>query len=147
MISALTAADIHFEIVIVNDGSTDATASQAESLADADRRVRVIHQENKGIGGALRTGFNGSVGEYITWIPADGQIGPETVLELYACRHQAPMVTTIYRTRDDPWYRTVISQTLNTIIKMKTGEVAKSVVITFSLHRHGRTTDRKKMTP
>jgi 2-polyprenyl-3-methyl-5-hydroxy-6-metoxy-1,4-benzoquinol methylase len=126
LVAHLDAAAIDFEVVIVDDGSSDATPALADGLAADDARVRVRHQPNKGIGGALRTGFDAARGAYVTWVPADGQIGPDVVSDLYGRRHEAPMLTTVYRTRDDPWYRTAISQTLNTMIKLKTGQVAKS---------------------
>lgn len=123
---ALDAAGLGYELVMVNDGSTDQTASIMDRLSAVDGRLRAVHQPNKGIGGALRTGFNAARGAYITWVPADGQIGPDAVIELFERRHEAPMLTTVYRTRDDPWFRMVISQTLNTMIRVKTGQVAKS---------------------
>ncbi|MCB9537534.1 MAG: glycosyltransferase [Myxococcales bacterium] len=122
----LVAAGVDYEIVFVDDGSADRTLEIMRGLADAMPRIQVNTQPNKGIGGALRTGFDAAKGRYVTWVPADGQIAPETVIELFRRRHEATMLTTVYRHRDDPWYRMVISNTLNTLIKLKTGEVAKS---------------------
>ncbi len=116
---------IDYEIVIVDDGSGDGTGALADELAEGER-VRAIHQKNQGIGGALRTGFDAALGDYVTWVPADGQIAPEAVLQLYERRHEAPMLTTVYTARDDAWYRKVISQSLNWLIKLKTGQTAKS---------------------
>ncbi|MCA9538200.1 MAG: glycosyltransferase [Myxococcales bacterium] len=123
---ALDAAGVGHELVLVDDGSTDATPGQMDALAARDGRIRAVHQPNGGIGAALRTGFNAARGDFVTWVPADGQIGPEVVLELFGRRGEADMLTTIYRTRADAWYRTVISRSLNAMIKLKTGEVAKS---------------------
>lgn len=120
------AAGLRWEIVGVDDGSTDGTPAILDRLAALDPRIRAVHQPNKGIGGALRAGFDHARGGHVTWVPADGQIAPETVLELYRRRGEGPMLTTVYRTRADHWMRTVISRTLNTMIRVKTGEVAKS---------------------
>jgi glycosyltransferase involved in cell wall biosynthesis len=47
-----------FEVIIVNDGSTDATRDIADELARTYPQVRVVHHpQNRGYGGALRTGF------------------------------------------------------------------------------------------
>jgi glycosyltransferase involved in cell wall biosynthesis len=123
---SLRGAAIDFELVIVDDGSSDRTPALADGLAASDPTIRVCHQQNKGIGGALRTGFGAARGRWVTWVPADGQIPPETVLLLFRRRHEAPMLTTVYRTRDDPWYRKVISGSLNRMILLKTGQPAKS---------------------
>ena len=116
-----------FELVLVDDGSSDGTLSIMRRLAAADPRCVVVPlSPNRGIGGALRAGFDAARGEHVTWVPADGQIAPDAVLELYRRREEAPMLTTVYTGRDDPFYRTVISQTLNTIIRLRSGQVAKS---------------------
>jgi glycosyltransferase involved in cell wall biosynthesis len=47
-----------FEVIVVNDGSTDSTRDVADELARTYPQVRVIHHsQNRGYGGALRTGF------------------------------------------------------------------------------------------
>lgn len=126
MIADLDAEGLDFELVLVDDGSADDTLSQMRSLEASDPRVVVISQRNKGIGGALRAGFDGARGRYVTWAPADGQIAPSAIVTLYAARDQGDMVTTVYRHRADPWYRMVISNTLNMMIKAGTGEQARS---------------------
>jgi len=123
----LTTAAIDFELVLVDDGSSDGTLSIMERLAARDARVRLVPlSPNRGIGGALRAGFDAARGEHITWVPADGQIGPDTVAELYRRRGEAPMLTTIYASRADAFYRHIISQTLNLFIRVRSGELAKS---------------------
>jgi glycosyltransferase involved in cell wall biosynthesis len=118
---------IAHELVLVDDGSSDGTLAQMHALEADDARIQVVAlNPNRGIGGALRAGFDSARGQYVTWIPADGQIGPDAILSLYERRTSAPMITTVYRTRDDAWYRHAISQTLNRMIKLRTGQVAKS---------------------
>ncbi len=63
-----------FEIVIVDDGSRDATPAIADELAAADARVRVIHHErNRGYGGALRSGFGAARHDLIAFTDGDRQ--------------------------------------------------------------------------
>src|SRR6185312_13852253 len=62
------------EIVVVDDGSRDATGDIAEALAATDASVRVIHnQPNKGYGGALLAGFGAARGEWLFFMDSDGQ--------------------------------------------------------------------------
>ncbi len=63
-----------FEIIIVDDGSRDATPAIADELAAADARVRVIHhQRNRGYGAALRSGFGAARHDLIAFTDGDRQ--------------------------------------------------------------------------
>lgn len=69
----LQAQDFPWEIIIVDDGSTDKTGAIAEKLAYEDKRIQVIHQTNGGYGMALRTGFERAKYEWVVYLDADGQ--------------------------------------------------------------------------
>jgi glycosyltransferase involved in cell wall biosynthesis len=58
-----------FELVVVDDGSTDKTAQVACSFSDP--RIRYIHQENRGLSAARNTGILRSSGEYLTFLDSD----------------------------------------------------------------------------
>ncbi len=73
-ITAQTFTD--FEIILVDDGSTDWTGDMCDSLAKIDSRIRVIHQENKGLSGARNTGLDVARGEYIAFIDGDDHVKP-----------------------------------------------------------------------
>jgi glycosyltransferase involved in cell wall biosynthesis len=69
-----------FEMVIIDDGSTDVTSQVAEKLAQQLPSLRVVHHpENQGLGGVYRTGFREARGQFVTFFPADGQF-PATIL-------------------------------------------------------------------
>jgi len=63
----------HLELIVVDDGSTDRTAEIVQSIEG----VRLIRQENKGYGGALKTGFSKANGDLIGFLDADGTYPPE----------------------------------------------------------------------
>ena len=70
-----------YELLLVDDGSTDDTGSVMDTLAQANPAIRVFHHpRNAGLGTALRTGFQQAAGEVITWIPGDGQFDLAEVL-------------------------------------------------------------------
>lgn len=72
-----------FEILPVNDGSTDSTLEKLHEIADKNPRVRVVsYEKNGGRGKALRYGFKASRGELIASIDADLSYEPEYILEM-----------------------------------------------------------------
>src|SRR3989338_6575860 len=72
-----------FEVIIVNDGSTDTTGEVAERLARESNKIRVIHHEvNRGYGAALASGFRAALFEYIFFTDADLQFDLEEISKL-----------------------------------------------------------------
>jgi len=64
----------NWEIIVVNDGSSDNTKAVVEALSKDDKRIRVInHEKNLGYGSSLRTGFYNSKYSWISFIDSDGQ--------------------------------------------------------------------------
>jgi len=79
--STLAPSGLTYEILVVDDGSTDGTGSIADQSAQVLPRIRVLHHpENRGIGEVYRTGFGAAAGEMITYLPADGQFPADSVL-------------------------------------------------------------------
>lgn len=64
------------EIIIVDDGSTDDTAATADALAARHAEIRVIHQENRGVGAAREQGRLAARGEFIQYLDSDDVLYP-----------------------------------------------------------------------
>lgn len=72
------------EVILVDDGSPDHCGEIAEEYARKDSRVKVIHQENAGLGPARNTGISRAIGEYIGFVDSDDWVRPEMFEKLYA---------------------------------------------------------------
>jgi glycosyltransferase involved in cell wall biosynthesis len=81
ILSVLRQTHAAFELIVVDDGSTDETPALIVRHA-SDPRVHLIRQENRGLPGALNTGFQAARGEYFTWVSADNRPHPEMLAEL-----------------------------------------------------------------
>ena len=73
------------EIVIVNDGSTDATGSICDRLSAACDNVRVLTLHDEGVSVARNAGIAAAAGEFVTFVDADDRLLPETLQVLYDC--------------------------------------------------------------
>jgi glycosyltransferase involved in cell wall biosynthesis len=81
------------EVLVVDDGSTDATRAVAEAVAAADPRVRVLaHRPNRGKGFAVRAGMLAGRGDRIVFTDADGSYGPDDLGRVAEALAEAPVV-------------------------------------------------------
>ena len=74
-----------WELILVDDGSTDGSGHVCDMQADKDSRVRVIHQINRGSSMARRGGIEHAKGEYIMFIDSDDIVENDYVERLYHC--------------------------------------------------------------
>lgn len=78
----------NFEIVVVNDGSTDGSVAAAESVQDA--RIRLIHQENAGVSVARNKGIEEAKYELIAFLDADDRWKPDYLQTQYELTRKYP---------------------------------------------------------
>jgi glycosyltransferase involved in cell wall biosynthesis len=100
-----------FEILIVNDGSTDTTAEVAERLARAIPQVRVIHHpRNQGFAAAYGTGLEHARMDYFSFITGDNENDTEVQRAVFAAVGAADLVIPyIANPERKPWYRRLLT--------------------------------------
>ena len=75
--SVLNQSYKNFELLIVDDGSTDSSGCICDEYAEKDSRVRVIHTENQGVLLARKTAFENARGDYFIVFDSDDTVSPE----------------------------------------------------------------------
>jgi dolichol-phosphate mannosyltransferase len=111
------------EVVFVDDGSSDNTYSEAAKALGGSSHQLLRHESNQGIGAALKTGVRAAKGDWVTFLPADGQIAPNAIgaLRNAAATDRADVVFSVYDHRDDGLRRKVLSTGVRALILLVHG--------------------------
>jgi len=126
-----------FEVIIVNDGSVDATAQIANELARTYPQVKVVHHHgNRGYGGALRTGFKEATRELVFYTDGDAQYDPSEMALLWAAFGENVDLVNGYKiSRSDPLHRVVIGRIYHHTVRLLFGLRVRDVDCDFRLLR------------
>ena len=126
-----------YEVIVVNDGSGDATGAIVDELARTYPRVRVVHHErNRGYGGALRTGFRTATKELVFYTDGDAQYDvAELTLLWERMGPDADLVNGYKISRSDPWHRIVIGRFYHHVVRILFGLKVRDVDCDFRLMR------------
>jgi glycosyltransferase involved in cell wall biosynthesis len=73
----------NIEIILVDDGSTDKSATICDKYAKRDKRIRVIHKKNGGVSSARNTGIENATGRYIMFVDSDDWLPLNAVESLH----------------------------------------------------------------
>jgi len=99
-----------FEIVIVDDGSSDRSAELLTRWIRRDERIRAVHHEaNRGYGAALRSGLREARGDFVFFSDADLQFDLGEIVHLLEHADDFEIVAGYRAPRRDPWLRRVIA--------------------------------------
>jgi glycosyltransferase involved in cell wall biosynthesis len=135
---ALETAGVDYEVIVVNDASTDRTAEIADRLAAEDRHVRVVHlPRNLKLGGALKAGFAASRMELVFYTDADLPIDfADMTAALPLVADGGVEVVTGYRlNRDETLRRKVYSRAYNWLVNFLFGFRFRDINFSFKLFR------------
>jgi glycosyltransferase involved in cell wall biosynthesis len=126
-----------YEIIVVDDGSADYTGQILDRLAADYERVRVIHHpENRGFGGALRTGFASATKELIFYTDGDAQYNVWDLRRLYPLLIDGIDLVQGYKlNRGDSWLRKIVGQVYHRIVRLMFGLKVRDVDCDFRLMR------------
>ena len=126
-----------YEVIVINDGSVDATAEIADELARTYPHVRVVHHpKNRGYGGALQTGIRSATKDLIFYTDGDAQYDPAELKVLWAEMRDGVDIVNGYKiSRADPLHRIVIGRLYHHIVSILFGLRMRDVDCDFRLMR------------
>ena len=132
---ALNQVTDDYEIIVVNDGSSDYTATMLNEISVRYPELRVItHPSNLGYGAALRTGFSATSKDWVFYTDGDSQYNPLELVNLVRALREGVDVVNGYKlTRNDSWMRIVIGRAYHYFVKFLFGIRIRDVDCDFRL--------------
>ena len=125
-----------FELILVDDGSRDATGQIADELAAGDGRIRVVHHEtNRGYGAALRSGFGAATKELVFYTDGDGQFDIAELGGLLEKIRDCDIVSGYRRRRSDGCLRRLNAYLWGALVQRVLGFRCRDVDSAFKLYR------------
>lgn len=121
-VAALDELQVPYEVIVVDDGSSDETAALAREEAAQSPQVRVLSLEkNAGYGGALRHGFAAAQYDFLSFTDADGQFDLRELARLLTPAKEYDVVCGFRIDRRDHWTRKLYSRGYNLIVRTLLG--------------------------
>lgn len=125
-----------WEIIVVNDGSSDKTGNIVEKIFASDRRVKLIsHPVNRGYGAALKTGLYNSSYPWIAFTDSDGQFDFSEVTNFIRKQEEtkADLVIGFYKQRQESKFKIVTSKIWELLVLVLFGLKVKDIDCGFKL--------------
>jgi len=136
LLTARTLTPDH-EVIVINDGSKDATPRILDELARLYPEVKIVHHpQNRGYGGALRSGFARASKDFVFYTDGDAQYDPQEMTLLWEQMSDDVDLVNGYKiSRSDPFHRLVIGRMYHHVVKMLFGLGVRDVDCDFRLMR------------
>jgi glycosyltransferase involved in cell wall biosynthesis len=107
-----------YEVIIVDDGSPDASGRIADGLAEQHEAVRVIHHaRNQGYGAAVRSGLDACRHEWICFTDGDDEYDLRDLKKLWRLRHHYDLIITFRYVRRYSGFRILVSRVYNVVLR------------------------------
>jgi glycosyltransferase involved in cell wall biosynthesis len=109
--------NLDYEIIIIDDGSKDATAEIVRGLAENYKTIKLIqHGNNRDYGAALRTGFAAASKEWVFYTDGDGQYDIKEISKLLSYAGEFDLINGYLIERMDPAYRIILGKAYQYLI-------------------------------
>jgi dolichyl-phosphate beta-glucosyltransferase len=135
-----------YEIVLVNDGSTDSTLEVITKLAEKNKKIRVIHSaKNRGRGFGMRTGVLACKGEFVLETDADLPVSPDHIIRFVTFLEKHPELDLLFGSRghaestfvlNQPWRRVFAGKVFHYIFGFLFDVPFKDVMCGFKVFRN-----------
>jgi len=123
-----------FEIIFVNDGSTDNTKERLSEIALRYNNIKIInHEKNKGYGGALRSGFLNAQYDYVFFTDGDNQFDLGQIDRLTGLIESCDVAIGFRKIRKDPFYRLFNAKAYNLLVRILFGLNVRDIDCAFKL--------------
>ena len=134
--TALAAHFEAFEVLVVDDGSSDSTAAEVRNALPGAPHTRLLrHEGNRGYGAALRTGFEAARFELVAFTDADCQFDLTDLARLVDLATEVPVAVGYRADRKDPWRRRFLSWGYNVMARALLGTRVRDVDCALKIFR------------
>jgi glycosyltransferase involved in cell wall biosynthesis len=125
-----------FDVIVVDDGSSDRTADLVKACAARHQQVRLVqHESNMGYGQALRSGFSQATQDFVFYTDADNQFDMDEFPLLLGWADKADVVAGYRRVRNDPFMRRANAWCWNRLVRALFFVPVRDIDCAFKLYR------------